>query len=162
MHIQSILKLHLMILLVYTRPKGLDTARKNQEIDDDDKEDDVITKVRQEAFKLSVVCHLNTVYVSHLMSSNPTSHLMSSLMSPLISYLISFLNLHLILSLISPYPISFYLMWHMTGARRCGRMGIRRGQRRWTVSTWRPQGIVLRGQQQQERTTSTYEGMSLS
>ena len=27
---------------------GLDTARKNQEIDDDDKEDDVITKVREE------------------------------------------------------------------------------------------------------------------
>ena len=35
-----------LICLQLPYPTGLDTARKNQEIDDDDKEDDVITKVR--------------------------------------------------------------------------------------------------------------------
>ena len=83
----------------------------------------------RKAFKLSVVCFLNTVYVSHLMSSYLTSHLISSLilsdliLSHLSSPILSHLSIY-----ISSYLSSHHILSHYTS---CGIRQVQGGVAEW-------------------------------
>ena len=117
MHIQSILKLHLIILFLPTQQDWTQLGRTKRSMTMTKKMTLSLRCVRK-AFKLSVVCFLNTVYVSHLMSSYLTSHhisslILSDLISPLISHLLSYLISQFTSHLISHLTISYLIIRHV-------------------------------------------------